>query len=85
MTNHRHRGKTSRVAWGRPSSPISHPSLRRKAQLGFGLGLGGGFFEMIVVPAVIITILVLVAIPAYNQFQARARVSEKFRPKSCRH
>src|SRR5688572_25480755 len=49
----------------------------RKEQLGFGLGLGGGFFELIVVPAVIIGILVLVAIPAYNDYKAKSFVNEE--------
>ena len=60
---------------GHPSSLIPHPSLRRKAQLGFGLGLGGGFFDMVVVPAIMIAILVLIAIPAFNDYKARSRVS----------
>ena len=49
----------------------------RKTQLGFGLGLGGGFFDLIVVPAVIIAILVLVAIPAYNDYKAQSFVREE--------
>ncbi len=56
---------------------MTHIEMRRKAQLGFGLGFGGGFFDMIVVPAVIIGILVLVAIPAYDNYRALARVSDE--------
>ncbi len=77
MTDDSNGGKPSSAACGHPSSLIPHPSLRRKAQLGFGLGLGGGFFDMIVVPAVIIAILVLVAIPAYTDFKARGFVDEE--------
>jgi Tfp pilus assembly protein PilE len=51
--------------------------MNRKWQLGFGLGLGGGFFDMVVVPAIIIAILVFVAIPAYTDFKARASVNEE--------
>jgi Tfp pilus assembly protein PilE len=51
--------------------------MHRKQQLGFGLGFGGGFFEWIVVPAVIIGILVLVAIPSYNNYRALSRVNEE--------
>jgi type IV pilus assembly protein PilA len=77
MTNQRHRGKTARVARGHPSSPIPHPSLRRKAQLGFGLGLRGNFVETLGIPAAIIAILAAVAIPAYSDFRAKARVTEE--------
>jgi Tfp pilus assembly protein PilE len=51
--------------------------MMRKSQLGFGLGFGGGFFEWIVVPAVIIGILVLVAIPSYNNYRVLSRVNEE--------
>ena len=52
-----------------------HPSPR--GQLGFGLGLGGGFFDMVVVPAIIISILVLVSIPAYDNYRGLSRVSKE--------
>jgi len=69
-------------AWGHwrlmtDDSNRGKPSPRRKAHLGFGLGLGGGFFDLVVVPAVIIAILVLVAIPAYNDFKAQSFVREE--------
>jgi Tfp pilus assembly protein PilE len=55
---------------------MTHNPLR-KAQLGFGLGFGGGFFDMVVVPAIVIAILLLVAIPAYTDFKAKASVNDE--------
>ena len=48
----------------------------RSSQRGFGLGLGGGLFDTIVVPLIVIGVLVWIAIPAYRDYRTLARVNE---------
>jgi hypothetical protein len=48
-----------------------------KAQLGFGLGLGGNFIETLVIPAATLAVLAVVAVPAYYDYRAKARVIEE--------
>ncbi len=49
--------------------------MKQKAQLGFGLGLGGSFSDTVVM-IVIFAVLVYIAVPAYNEYLAKARVIE---------
>ncbi|MGE0876416.1 MAG: pilin [Burkholderiales bacterium] len=46
-----------------------------RSQRGFGLGLGTSYFETLVMPALILTVLALVAIPAWLDHKARERIT----------
>ena len=49
--------------------------MNPKAQLGFGLGLGGSIGDLLV-PIIMFAILAFIAYPAYIEFRAVARVTE---------
>jgi Tfp pilus assembly protein PilE len=50
--------------------------MNRKAQLGFGLGVGGSWFDVVGMPIVVIVVIAFIAYPAYMDYRALARVAQ---------